>query len=130
MLDIDATIRAHLASLAELTAVFGSRMYMGRSLPPGYKVEQGAALLGMVRGGGQEFHSQLYRPSVQFRVYAATEAEARSAFGALYDALNDTVARGIAYIRQDEGTFPVLLNEPETNWPYILSYFTFQLQNL
>lgn len=129
MIDIDATIRAHLVGLPALTAIFGARIYMARALPAGYRVDEGPALLGMVRGGGQEFHSQLYRPSVQFRVYAQTEAEARAAFVGLYNALNDTVARGIPYIRQEDGTMYILLNEPETDWPYILCYFTFQLHN-
>lgn len=130
MVDIDAVIRTHLVSQSNITAVFGKRIYMARMLPPGYRVEHGPALLGMVRGGSQGFHSQLFYQSVQFRIYAKDEAACRGAFIALYDALNDTVARGIAYIRQDDGTSHVLLTEPETNWPYILCYFRFQLHNL
>lgn len=130
MVDIDATIRAHLACLPSITAIFGNRIFMARSLPAGYRVSQGPALLGMVRGGSQELHSQLYQQSVQFRLYAKDEATCREAFASLYDALNDTIARGIAYIRQDEGTTYTLLNEPETSWPYILCYFRFQLHNV
>lgn len=130
MLDLEAAIRAHLGSLAALTAVYGNRMYAARSLPPEYRSEDGPGLLFMIRGGGQEFHSQLYKPSVQFRSYAATEREARTAARALYDALNDTQGRGFAWIRLEEGTLPTLLNEPGTNWPFVLSFYRFQIQNL
>lgn len=130
MIDIEATIRAHLVTLAGIQAVFGSRVYMARALPPGYRPSDGPALLGMPRGGAQEFHSKLYRVSIQFRVYAETEAKARDAFQKLYAALNDTAARNIPYVRLEEGTMYMLLNEPETDWPYILSFFTFQLHDV
>jgi len=110
--------------------MFGTRVYIARSLPAGYKVADGAALLAMVRGGGQAYSSQMYWPSVQFRCYAATEGEARAAGRALYDALNDTQARGVAWMRMEEGTLPVLMNEPGTNWPYMLAFFTVAMQNL
>lgn len=130
MIDVEAEVRKLLGTLAGVTAAFGTRVYFGRSLPPGYRVEQGAALLGMLRGGGQEYHSKLWRASVQFRCYAASESAARAAARALYDDLNDTQARGMAYIRMEDGTLPTLLNEPGTNWPYVLSYFVFQAQDL
>jgi hypothetical protein len=130
MIDIEATIRAYLVTLTDLTAIFGTRIYAARSLPPGYRAEQGAALLMTIRGGGQEYHSQLYLPSVQLRAYAATEEEVRAASMAIYDALNDTKARGFAWIRMEDGTLPVLLNEPGTNWPYMLSYYSIQVLNL
>jgi len=130
MIDIEANIRALLSTLPKITAVFGARVYAARSLPPGYRPEAGPGLLFTIRGGGQEFHSQFYRPSIQCRVYAANEAQARNASGKLYDALNDTQARGFAWIRMEDGTLPVLLNEPATGWPYVLSFFSFQVQNL
>lgn len=130
MIDIEATIRKHLAGLASLQAAFGGRIYAGRGLPAGYKTSDGPAVLFSIRGGGQAYHSQLYMPSVQFRVYAATETAARAADRALYDAINDTQARAIAYMRLEDGTMPTLLNEPDTGWPYMLSYYRFHVQNL
>jgi hypothetical protein len=135
MVDIDATIRAHLASLPALQAAFsgpgpGIRIFASRNLPAGYSPEKGPALLFSMRGGGQDFSSKLHVSSVQFRAYGADELTARSADRALYDAINDTQARGIAYIRLDDGTLPVLLNEPETGWPYMLSYYRFHIHNL
>lgn len=130
MIDIDAKIRALLVSKPAITAIFGNRVYAARSLPVGYMPDQGPALLFNVRGGGQEYSSQAYAPSVQIRVYAATEGAARQASRAVYDAINDVQARGFAYIRMESGTLPTLLDEPVTNWPYVLSYYTFNTLNL
>jgi len=135
MIDIEARIRAHLASLAGLQAVFGKpggglRIYAGRNLPSEADVASGPALLIGMRGGGQDFHSQLYVVSVQCRVYAATEAQAPAGERALYDAINDTQARAIAYMRLEDGTMPVLLNDPDTGWPYMLSFYRFHVRNV
>jgi hypothetical protein len=130
MIDIDAKLRELLGKQTEITAIFGERIYIARSLPAGYKVADGPALLAMVRGGSQAYSSQMYWPSVQFRCYAGTEQAARAAGRALYDALNDTQARGCAWIRMEEGTLPVLMNEPGSNWPYMLAFFTLAMQNL
>lgn len=130
MIDIEATIRAHLAGLTALTAVYNGRIYAARSLPAGYKPELGPALLFSIRGGGQEYHSQLFMPSIQFRAFAANEKAAREADRALHDAINDTQARAIAYMRMEDGTLPILLDDPDTGWPYILSFYRFHIQNL
>lgn len=130
MINISATIRAYLALNAQVSAVFGQRIYAARSLPAGYTPERGPGLLVSVRGGGQAFHSQLYLPSMQMRIYARTESEASAAAVQLYEAINDTQSREFAYVRMEEGTLPTLLNEPGTNWPYVLCYFTFQVRNV
>ena len=130
MIDIDAKLRDLFGKLTDITAMFGTRIYIARSLPAGYKVADGPALLATVRGGGQGYSSQIYWPSVQMRCYGATEGIARQASQALCDALNDTQARGCAWIRMEDGTLPVLMNDPGTNWPYVLAFFTVAMQNL
>lgn len=130
MIDIESKIRALLVKLPDVTAAFGARIYAAHSLPPGYDVSTGPALLFTIRGGSQRYHSQAYDASIQCRVYAATEAAARQASGLLYDAVNDTQARSFAWMRLEDGTLPVLLNEPAAGWPYMLSFYRFQVQNL
>ncbi len=129
MIDIHAKIRAYLASLPGVTAAFGGRIYASRTLPAGYKPEQGPACLFAIRGGGQDFSSKLLTPSVQFRIYAVTEAEVIKATTALYDAINDTQSRGICYARLEDGTLPQMLSEPVMEWPYMLMYIKFHIQN-
>jgi len=129
MTDVEAVVRAWLISLAEITAAFGKRVYSGRYLPSKYTPDLGAAVLFMMRGGGQDYSSKVLQPSVQFRIYGSTEGVARKASQALYDGINDQQARQICYARMEEGTIPVLLTEPGSDWPYVLMYFKFHIQN-
>jgi hypothetical protein len=129
MIDVKAIIRAWIASLPELTSAFGKRVYAGRYLPSGYLPGQGPACLFAPRSGEQDFSSHLFAPSIQFRVYAETEAKAEEASRLLYDALNDQQYRQISYARMEDGTFPQLLSEPGSDWPYVLLYFKFHVQN-
>ncbi len=129
MTDVEAVIRSWLATLEGVTAQFGKRIYSGRYLPSGYKPAEGPALLFAVRGGRQDYSSKVLEPSIQFRVYGETDAKARRASQELYDAINDRQARQICYCRMEEGTMPVLMTEPGSDWPYVLMYFKIQVQN-
>lgn len=129
MTDWDAVIREYLAGLTNVSAVLGARVYSGSYLPPGYSPASGPALLFSPRGGGQDFSSHVLSPSIQMRVYAETEAAARAAARAIYDCANDTKSRKIIYARMEDGTFPQLLREPGSDWPYILMFFKFHIQN-
>ena len=129
MIDVESTFRAHLTSLSGVTAVFGQRFFSGRYLPSGYSPSQGPAALFMVRGGGQDYSSHLFSPSIQVRVYADTESNARHAAQTLYDGINDTQARLIPYARLEDGTMPTLLSEPGSDWPYILMFFKVNIHN-
>lgn len=129
MVDIESAVRFFLSTLPDLTQIFGTRIFTGRNLPAGYKPGNGAALLLMVRGGDQDFSSRVLMPSIQFRIYAETEKEARQASQALYKGINDQKNRQIIFSRMESGTLPVLLSEPGTDWPYVLTFFKFHIQN-
>jgi len=129
MIDVEAVVRSWLITIDKLTAEFGTRIYAGRYLPSGYKTADGPALLFAVRGGRQDYSSKILESSMQFRVYGETEGEARKASQAVYDGINDQQARGICYARMEEGTMPVLMTEPGSDWPYVLMYFKFFIQN-
>ena len=118
-----ATVRTYLGTNIAMFAMFGARIYAAANLPPGYKPADGPACLFAPRGGGIDYSSTLWIPSLQFRTYALTETAAWDAWGVLYGALNDRQAAGIHYARLEPGTFPVFLNEPGLDWPYILSFF-------
>jgi hypothetical protein len=129
MTNVESVIRAYLASVSAITALVGTRIYASQNLPAGYKVSIGPAILLAPRGGGQDYSSKVLTPSVQFRCYAATETLARQVSSALYAALNDHAGGGFKYARLDEGTYPTLLSEPDTNWPYMLSFYQFSMAN-
>lgn len=127
MVDADESVRRHLAGNAEVIGLFGQRLFAGSNLPSGIRIEDGPALLFSARGGSQSFSSKHHEPSFQFRAYAKNEALARQASRVLYDALNDKPSREIKSARL-EG-YPALLREPETQWPFMLSFYRVGLAN-
>jgi len=129
MVDVESVIRTYLVGISKITAVFGSRIYAGRNLPAGYEPRIGPAVLLAVRGGTMDYSSKVLEPSVQMRIYAETEAKARESSGKIFDGINETRSRQIIYARMEDGTIPVLMNEPVSNWPYMLAYYKFHIGN-
>lgn len=127
MVDADEKVRRHLGGVPAVAGLFGSRLFAGSRLPAGFNIETGPALLFTPRGGGQDFSGKHHTPSFQFRAYAKTEALAREASRVLYDALNDKPSREIKSGRL-EG-YPAMLRDPDTQWPYMLSFYRIGLAN-
>lgn len=126
MVDIEKTIRDYLltTTVYDLT---GERVYAHTSLPAGYKPSDGAALLFAVRGGGQDYTSQVYAASVQFQAYAETAADCRALDRRLYERLNDAKSGAILSARLEQ--LGQLLAEPQTEWPFVLSYYQIMVRN-
>ncbi len=142
MRDALSTVRAYLVTLADITDIIGTgkRLVYGRDLPAGYKPSDGSALLFNIRSGGQDYTSGMLMPSIQFRSYGKFDQNERPVLGdaaawdldqALYNAVNDTSYEDghIARFRMEDGTFPVLLTEPGSEWPYVLSYYRVHIRN-
>jgi hypothetical protein len=129
MVDVEAVIRKRVADLPAMQAVFGNRVYAGRRLPNGYNPTQGAAALLAVRGGGLSYSSKLISVSVQFRVYAETEAKAKKATMKLFDAVNDTQWPQVKFARMEAGTVPTILTEPETDWAFGVLFVRVWVEN-
>ena len=132
MVDVEAVIRAHLVAqttpaLEALYALTGDRIYASRSLPPKYRPANGQAILFSTRGGGQDYSSAILRPSVQYQCFGLDEGAARTAYRALYDALNDQSGVGITQSRLE--TQGQLLTDPESTWPYVLCAFQHAIRN-
>ena len=121
MRDVEATIRAHLLTDTALTALVGTRIYAGTSLPAGYTPDDGPAVLLGVRGGADTYSGATLMPSVQFRSYGADDATARSVDRALYDALVDVAGLHVRTAQLE--TIGQLMNDPETDWPYMWSAY-------
>jgi hypothetical protein len=126
MVDPLAEVRAFVAAYASST--FGVRVYAGANLPTGYTPKRGAALLLTVRGGEQDYSSQVWRVSVQARCYAETDAQAMAASTALYEAINDAQGGRVMFSRMEDGTLPTPLTEPGPGWPYVLSFYQMHLR--
>ena len=127
MTDIEAVVRAYLATVAGITALTGARIYAGVDLPAGYTPSAGSALIFSIRGGGQDFSSHVLAPSMQFRAYGATEAAARALDQALYAGLNDVKAGSINWARCE--VLGQIVREPETGWAYVISFYRVLMTN-
>ena len=135
-------VRAYLVTLSDITDITGTsrRLRAGQNLHPGYKPSDGSCLLFNVRSGSQDYTSGWLMPSIQFRSYGEFsqserpdegEAAAIALDQALHEAVNDTTYEigEIAYFRMEDGTFPTLLTEPGSEWPYVLSFYRVHIRN-
>lgn len=127
MVDTDAALTTFLLARPGLTAVANRRIYASLYLPKGYKPDDGPALLYSARGGGQDYSSLVLSPSYQFRSFGPTQAEARRLDRALYDELNDAQCYPIKIARLE--TIGQLFEEPDTGWPFVLSFYRINFSN-
>ena len=128
MIDVNAKVLALLEADAPLVAITGSRIYAGRDVPrEGYNPADGSAITYRVRGGfGFDEEDALTTPSFQFKCYGADEVNAQTCYRALVDALHNghsaDVLRGVL---ESPGQ---LLEEPGTEWPFVLAFFTVHIR--
>lgn len=128
MIDASAVLREYLETQSPLVALTGTRIYPEANEPPeGTLPTDGACLCYKVRGGQPIKPRQLWPVSVQFKCYGATEVEANELYRALVDVLD------CAHAGQMRGaeieTVGVTLREPETLWPFVLTFFTVAVAN-
>lgn len=126
MRDTDAVLTSYLLGTTSLASAVHNRIYAAQNLPSG---TEPPAILFKARSGSIDYSGKMLSPSFQFRCYGSTEKEARSIASLLYNALNDSRGNGIHWGWLEPGTYPVLLSEPESNWPYILIYFRMHFHN-
>jgi len=127
LIDVQARIRNYLLADVALVALVGARIYAGRAEPPpGYKPGDGAALVFKVRGGGLDYEDALLIPSVQFKCYGEDEVSAWMCYCALHDALHD--GRSAQILHAEAETLGQPLEEPQTEWRYVLAHFTIMMR--
>ncbi|HUV93939.1 MAG TPA: hypothetical protein VMX14_03810 [Anaerolineae bacterium] len=134
MIDPHVAIKEFLALQEPFATRVGDRLHAGRSEPPkGYTPADGDCVVFMVRpGGGPDYEDALLVCSVQFKCYgfdaldSPSEVESFGLYRLLYDALHNghdgTLLWGLT-----EGVGQ-LLAEPETDWYFVLAYFTVMLR--
>jgi hypothetical protein len=127
MVDMEATLRAKLAANGPLVAAVGSRIYAAEKLPAGYKPSVGGAVLFKVSGGSADYAITL-RPTVQVRSYGLDEGAARQVDRLVFDALHDLQSGNVLKVQVD--ILGQLVADPETDWRYVLSYYTAQIANI
>lgn len=125
MIDINQRILTFLLTVSPITTLTGTqRLYPGRDIPPKeYQPQLGQALVWKVRGGQTDYSNSQLNPSVQFKSYGATEVAAMTLDRALFDAF-DRPATGLFKSVQVE-VLGQLIEEPQTNWISVLSFYKF-----
>ena len=128
MIDPHAKLLTLLEADSDLVTLCGSRIYAGRNVPPrGYTPDDGSAITFRVRGGpGFDEEDAILTPSVQFKCYGSSEIGAMTCYRVLVDALhNGSSADVLRGIQESVGQ---LLEEPGTEWPFVLTFFTVHMR--
>jgi hypothetical protein len=128
MQNASKAIRDYLLTKAALVALAGTRIYAEANTPPaGYKLSDGGAICFKARGGRPEYVDVLLAPSYQFKCYGTTELTANQLYQALYDALQNAQTYIIRGARCE--VLGQTLAEPETGWPFVLTFFKVMVTN-
>jgi hypothetical protein len=129
MIDAPKALRDALLSVAAVSAEFGTRIYPESPTPPnGYKPSIGTCLCFKARGGQPHPHTDaVLRPSVQFKLYGATEIDAQRAYRVLFDALRTLKTTSV--MGAEAETLGTTLREPDTGWVFVLAFYRLTLAN-
>lgn len=131
MIDVAATLSTLLLADAGLAALVGTRIWGGTDVPiRGYTPADGAAVVFRRRGGTTlgEQRTALVAPSIQFKIYGATDLAADAAYRALFDFL-DTSPLPWPLRAATAESLGVPLEEPVTGWPFILTFYQLTFAN-
>jgi hypothetical protein len=129
LLDVERTWREWMVSQPGVTALTGARVYAGRDVPPvGYRITDGACVVSKARPGRVGYEGALYSVSFQVKAYGATEAAAMALYRAMYDALEGSTSARILHVELEGPGMP--MEEPETLWPFVLSYWTVMMREV
>lgn len=128
MIDLPAKILAFLQANAPLVALTSTRLWAEADFPPaGYTPDDGAGIAFKIRGGRPDY-TPMHWPSVQFKIYGATEVAANACYRALYDALHE---QGGADVRWGQvEVYGQTLREPDTDWIFVLAAFTLLIRSV
>jgi hypothetical protein len=130
MIDVHLKILAYLESVSAVTDLATGGIYAARDVPPEtYLLSDGSALVFRVRGGDEDYGGAILTPSVQFKCYGATEADADSLYRAVNDALHGVGLFNGDILQGEREAQGQPLEEPDTRWPYVLAYYTLMIRS-
>jgi hypothetical protein len=127
MIDVQAAIRTFIKQKPAVVALVGDRVYAGRNVPPpGYEPATGSAVAFMSRGGSMAYGDGLARLSVQVKCYGETEVDANTLYTTFVNAVHNGRSSVVRFATVE--SLGITLEEPDTEWPFVLSYFNFHIR--
>ena len=129
MIDAPRALREHLLADANVVAQCGDRVWADTDTPaPGYKPSDGGAIVFTFRGGIPDYSDALLVPSVQFKCYGGSSPyDAQETYRVLYDAMQNTAGAEVRHARCE--VIGQSLSEPDSGWPFVLTYFKVWIGN-
>ena len=124
MVDAPQVLLTHLNTLTRVTTLTSTRIWAETDTPPpGYTPADGAAICFRRRGGDADVTQEggVLRDSYQFKIYGPTPLAANAAYRALFDGLH--LGGGVGLISAALEAAGQTLREPETDWPFVLTFF-------
>lgn len=121
MIDTLSTLRDFLTQQSALTALTGQRIYAGVVYPPPDYTPGQYAICFNARGGGLTYDRQLLGESFTFKCYGPDDPSSMALYRTLADVLDDNHGGKIRHAELETSGYP--LREPDTAWPFVLTYF-------
>lgn len=121
MRDTLDTLRDYLVAQSSLTALTSTRIYAGRVYPPVSYAPDQHAICFNGRGGSIDYASTTSIESFTFKCYGASAYHAMTLYRTLVDVLHDKRGVGIRHAEIEITGYP--LQEPDTDWHYVLCFF-------
>lgn len=125
-----AAVREILVNSSTAHAITGDRIFAGPRTPDGYDpATDGEAVHFFIRGGAVDKYLPIVAPSMQFKFYGETADDAMQAYVACRSVLHGMAPATTTYgnIRSAfEESFGQTLVDPDTGWPFVLSFFEFK----
>lgn len=129
MINPPQLLREFLTAQSAITTAFGTRIWAEVDAPqPGYKPSAGKALVFKIRDGYIPTETAAYLAfSFQFKCYGPNELAAYQGYMTLFDALNFAANQHIKSAEAE--VLGQSLREPDSNWPYVLAFFSVRFAN-
>lgn len=121
MRDVLETLRTYLVAQTPLTTLTSTRIYAGRTYPPENYTPGQHTITFNARGGTLDYSSTTSAESFTFKCYGSSPNHAMTLYRKLVDVLHDKRGPGIRHAELEVTGYP--LQEPETDWHYVLCFF-------
>lgn len=132
MIDIPLIIRTDLLADTAISNLVDTRLWSERTTPAkGYSPNDGHALCVAVRGGTTPYYRFDNNVSLQVKCYGVNEVAAQTLYRAVYDRLHFTTSADARppILNAECEVLGQTLEEPDTDWPFVIGFFSLMIRN-